>query len=477
MNNENSVFQVVLETVHKHCMISKGDKILAAVSGGADSVCMLHVLNSMKDSFGVEIYCAHLNHGLRGDDAVHDEEFVKTLCGRLGIPVFTRRVDVAALAMEKKLTTEEAGRLARYEFFRELSEKYGINKTATAHNKNDNAETVLMRILRGTGIDGLKGIEYVRCDNVIRPLLDVSRCEIEKYCAENGLEFCTDATNADNDYTRNKIRNKLIPFLEQEFNPEAIDSINRLSRNAAEDAAFMDGYARRLYARLCNPLPSKRPVTLHIDSMKMADSAIVARVIRIAADEAVPGIKLERKHILDIIGLMSKPTGTEISLPLGLKASVRYGWISFDTGQDIRNISCEVDNFFTTIGVGDTVFVESLGKDISLRTEDAKTYKCKVNETYLSYDLIEGQMLFLRSRRSGDRIVWFPDGRTKKIKNILIDDKIPQPDRNKIPLLCTGSEVLAIVGSRVSEKYKVTDETERALVIEYGLQKQSQDTD
>ena len=196
MNSEKSVFQMVSATIFEKKMINKGDRILAAVSGGADSVCMLHVLNRLKSIIGFDVYCAHLNHNLRGEAADADEKFVIELCGRLGIPVFTKSVDVESLAKEKKMPLEEAGRFARYEFFDELSQRYRITKTATAHNKNDNAETVLMRILRGTGIDGLGGISYEREDGIIRPLLDVSRVEIEEYCKENKLDFCTDATKA-----------------------------------------------------------------------------------------------------------------------------------------------------------------------------------------------------------------------------------------------------------------------------------------
>lgn len=468
MSKVNSVVQEVMDTILRHGMINKGDRILAAVSGGADSVCMLHILNTIKKSMGFEIYCAHLNHCLRGDDADSDEKFVVDLCERLNIPVFCKSVDVAALANEKKLTTEEAGRLARYDFFRELSVKHKINKTATAHNKDDNAETVLMRIIRGTGTDGLKGIAYVRDDGVIRPILDVSRADIEEYCRGNNLDFCTDATNADNEYTRNKIRNQLIPFIEQNFNSNIKDSLCRLSDNAAEDADFLNSYARRLYNRLCNPLPGGSPVTLHIESIMMADKGIVSRLLKIAADEAKRGIRLEKKHIDDLFNLMTKQTGASIDLPGGIEASVQYGWLSFVDKNNVVEVKEQSEGFFTEISPLQTVYVEAVGKSISLRIENAKEYKCKVNETAISYDLIEGKMLFLRNRRTGDRIVWFPDGRTKKIKNILIDAKIPKHDRDRIPLLCTGDEVIAVVGSRVSEKYKVTKETERALVIEYG---------
>ena len=468
MNNVNSIVQTVMTTVFEHNMIKKGDRILAAVSGGADSVCMLHILNRLKDSLGFSIYCAHLNHGLRGEAADKDEKFVIELCGRLNIPVFTKTVDVEALADDKKLSTEEAGRMARYEFFGELSKKFRIDKIATAHNKNDNAETVLMRIMRGTGIDGLKGISYVREDGVIRPILDVSRADIESYCSKNNFDFCVDATNFENDYTRNKIRNQLIPYLEENLNPNSVDSLCRLAENAREDAEFLEGYARRLYSRLSNPLPGAENVTLHIESLSMVDKAIIARVIRIAAEEEKPELRLEKKHIDGVIALMTKNTGASIDLPEGLTVSVQYGWLLFKDKNAVKKVKDEKDGFFTEISPLKTVFVESLGRGVTLKIEDAKTYRCQENEIAISYDLIEGEMLFLRSRRSGDRIVWFSDGRTKKIKNILIDYKIPKSDRERIPLLCTGSEVLAIVGSRVSEKYKITNETERALVIQYG---------
>lgn len=468
MSKVNSVVQEVMDTILRHGMINKGDRVLAAVSGGADSVCMLHVLNTLKKSIGFEIYCAHLNHCLRGDAADSDERFVIELCKSLDIPVFCKSVDVAALASEKKLTTEEAGRFARYDFFREVSAKHKINKTATAHNKDDNAETVLMRIIRGTGTYGLKGIAYVRDDGVIRPVLDISRADIEDYCRGNNLNFCTDVTNADNDYTRNKIRNLLLPFIEKNFNPNIKDSLCRLSDNATEDAEFLNSYAKRLYSRLCNPLPAGKPVTLHIESLNLVEKAIASRVLMIAADEVKPGIRLEKKHIDDLFNLMTKQTGASIDLPDGIEAGVQYGWLTFIDKDAVIEVKEESEGFFTEIAPLQTVLVEPIGKNISLRIEDAKEYKCKVNETAISYDLIEGKMLFLRNRRTGDRIVWFTDGRTKKIKNILIDLKIPKKDRDRIPLLCTGDEVLAIVGSRVSEKYKITKGTERALVIEYG---------
>lgn len=457
----------VLETISQFNMIENGDRILAAVSGGADSVCMLHILNRLKSTMGFELFCAHLNHGLRGEAADNDERFVAELCKELGIKFFARKVDVDELARMEKLTVEEAGRKARYGFFGELSRKYKLNKIATAHNQNDNAETVLMRIIRGTGIDGLSGIPHTREDGVIRPVLDISRSEIEEYCQKYNLEFCTDATNADNDYTRNKIRNQLIPYIEKEFNPGFCDALSRLAETATEDSGFLDGYAKRLYARLANPMPAKKPVALHIDSLRLLEKSVAVRIVRLAAAEAVKNIKLSKTHIEDIFKLFDNETGSSIDLPQGLNAGISYGWLMFTAEQD-SVVSYNDREFFVTVTVGESVFVESIGKEISFAEVDAKEYKCAINEIMADLDRIGTKPLFLRNRRNGDRIVWFPDGRTKKIKNVFIDEKIPKNDRDKIPLLCTGDEVVAIVGSRVSEKYKVTKDTERALVIRYG---------
>ncbi len=464
-----SISPQVLQTIFKYNMIEKGDKLLAAVSGGADSVCMLHILNSLKKDLDFKLACAHVNHGLRGEAADNDERFVKALCKDLGIKFYVKRIDVAAFAKEQHMTTEEAGRKVRYDFFAELRDKYGFNKIATAHNKNDNAETVLMRIIRGTGIDGLTGISYKRDDAVIRPILDVSRVEIEEYCKLYNLDYCTDKTNFDNDYMRNKIRNELIPFIEREFNTKVSESLVRLANSADEDSRFIKGYTKRLYSRLGSPMPNKCPNALHIESFKMVDRAIGARILRLATEKSAKDVKLERKHIEEIYSILDKQTGTSIDLPCGLKAEINYGWLTFEGPLDRNEVKLEEDGFFAKVSIGDSVYLDAVGKNINFRVENPKQYKLKVNEIAVDLDRLDNQPLFLRSRRDGDRMVCFADGRTKKIKSIFIDEKISKKDREKIPLLATGDEVIAIVGSRVSEKYKLTKDTERALVIEYGL--------
>ncbi len=286
----------VLNTIEENNLIQKNDKIVIGVSGGPDSMCLLDILYSLKNELNIELVVSHINHGLR-EEAEEETIYVEEYCKKRNIPVFIKRVKIKQLAEQQKLGTEEMGRAIRYNFFEEIAKKVGANKIATAHNLNDNAETVLMNILRGTAISGLKGIEISRknavyneqkeiCANIkgdniknnikaensikseniessiiegkniiteltyIRPLRECSRTEIEEYCKEEKLNPKIDKTNLENIYTRNKIRNKLIPYLQEEFNPNIIESLNRLSNLAKQDEEYFANLVKEQYEAL-----------------------------------------------------------------------------------------------------------------------------------------------------------------------------------------------------------------------------------
>ena len=217
----------VIETIKKYGLIQAKDKIVLGVSGGPDSITMLDILRQIQEEFDFEIVVAHINHMIR-KEAIQDEEYVKKYCEKNSIEFFVKRIDVMSVANNRKIGTEEAGRFVRYEFFDEILKQTESNKIAIAHNKNDKVETIIMHLLRGSGLSGLKGIEPIR-ENVIRPLIECERKEIEKYCDENRLEPRIDKTNFENDYTRNKIRNIVIPYIEKELNPNIIETIDRIS--------------------------------------------------------------------------------------------------------------------------------------------------------------------------------------------------------------------------------------------------------
>ena len=230
----------VLKYIKENDLLNFGDKVICAVSGGADSVCMLHILSELKEELSLKLYVAHLNHCLRGNDADRDEKFVESLSKCYGIPFYSKKVDVNALSQDLKLSCEEAGRKARYDFFNKLKTSLSADKIATAHNADDNVETVLMRLVRGTDLKGLSGIPAINDFNVIRPVLCLKRQEIEEYIKCKGIDFVTDYTNFENDYSRNKIRNIVIPTIKKEFNESFADVFLSEIRNFCEADEYIE---------------------------------------------------------------------------------------------------------------------------------------------------------------------------------------------------------------------------------------------
>ncbi len=462
------VLNRVRTTIKQYEMLKENDTVLVGVSGGADSVCLLHVLKTLSEEFGIKLSVAHIHHGIRGVEADNDASFVKKLCREWKIPVFFHKVSAKEIAKEENVSLETAGRLARYRYFYELREKKKFHKIATAHNQNDQAETILMRVLRGAGIDGLSGIRYQREDGVIRPLLNVSRKDIEAYCIENNLKYCQDKTNGENDYTRNRIRNLLLPQLE-EYNPNLLDALSHLGQNMAEDGAFLDGYAQRLYQRLNGPIRKRRPVVLDIESMKLVLPAIRTRLFRLAAEDAIgKPYQAERSHWDAVTELLEKQTGTTVVLPKGLTVTVEYDWLAFESPADRQKK--EETTAVYQVEPGGIYDLETATAMVEVK--NVKETKAK-NQQLLDYDKIADKNLVLRTRRSGDRIALFQDGREKKLKDFLIDQKIPRGDRNHIWLLCDGNQVLAVLGYRVAEPYKVDENTDRGLVITYEKKDES----
>lgn len=319
----------VLNTIKKYNMINEGDKIVIGVSGGPDSITLLNVLNKFKEKLNIKIYVAHINHMIRAE-ADEETEYVKEFCNRLDVEFFCKKIDAQEEAKKLKIGTEEAGRNIRYAFFEEVAKKVGANKIATAHNSNDNAETVLMNIMRGTSISGLAGIEKIRDGKYIRPLIRCSRNAIEEYCKQNNLQPKFDKSNLENIYTRNKIRNLLIPYIQKEFNPNIIDTINRLSDIAISEEQFINKIVENEYKKLLINA-NKNEIILDMKKFNMLDYVIKAKLI-LYTIEKVSGISagIEKIHIDDIIKLCNNNIGNKFLIPKkGIKIYVKKGKIFF----------------------------------------------------------------------------------------------------------------------------------------------------
>jgi tRNA(Ile)-lysidine synthase len=314
----------VLKTIQKYNMIDDEDSIVVAVSGGPDSMSLLNVLIKLKSKFKLNLFVAHVNHMIR---AVADEEteYVKNFCKKNNIECFVKKVDVIAISKEQKISTEEAGRNIRYDFFEEVCNKVHANKIAIAHNKNDNAETVFMNIMRGSGTSGLKGIEPIR-QKYIRPLIEMSRPEIEKYCELEHLNPKFDESNKENIYTRNKIRNLLIPFIEKEFNPNIISSINRLSDIASQENLFIERYVENAYQSICLE-ESAEHIKLDLKKFNSLDVFIRNKIILFCVNKLFNSTKgIEKIHIDDVVKLCERNIGNKFLTPnKNLKVFVKKG--------------------------------------------------------------------------------------------------------------------------------------------------------
>ncbi|WP_392486005.1 tRNA lysidine(34) synthetase TilS [Haloimpatiens sp. FM7315] len=454
----------IVDTIEKYHMFEAGDKVIVAVSGGPDSICLLNVLYNLKDNYNIKLVAAHLNHCLRGEEADKDENYVKDYCIKKGIEFYSKSVDINKKALEENVSSETAGRDARYEFFNELKERLNAQKIAVAHNANDQAETVMMRLMRGTGLKGLKGIRPVRDKIFVRPLISVNRKEIEKYCEDNSLEPRIDKTNLENIYSRNKIRLELLPYIEKNFNEDIINTLNRFSCMISKDNDYIEKMADIKYKKHCHDNCGKIIIESHLFQ---EEEAIVTRVIRRALLFVKGDLhNLDMKHVYEIIELQKKPTGKYISLPEDIIAFNNYKEIHIYIKE--KNI-LDQNKRVSVIEIGKEKHIKELNMYLNCEVLDYSfqdQIKSSKFTKYFDMQKVEGSITY-RHRRDGDRFNPLGMKGSRKLKDLFIDLKIPREDRNKIPLICFGDDIAWIVGFRVSDKFKVDKNTKKILKVEF----------
>lgn len=317
--NKIPVEEQVYNSIKKYNLIEKEDRIVVGVSGGPDSICLLNVLNSLKEKLHIEIFVAHINHMIR-EEADLETKYVQDFCKKLGIECFIKKIDVEAIAKKEKKGTEETGRNIRYNFFEEILKKVNANKIATAHNLNDKIETVLLNIIRGSGTVGLKGIEAKRDEKFIRPLIEITREDIEEYCNKNNLDPKYDKTNDETIYRRNKIRNDLIPYIKKEFNPNIIKTIARLSEVATEENDYLDKITMNSFNDILleNNHDENQKNTLILDLKKFNSLELVIkrRVILYTINKVIGNtVGIEKVNIDEIIKLCKNNIGNKFLTP------------------------------------------------------------------------------------------------------------------------------------------------------------------
>jgi len=457
----DKVIETVKRTIQQYNMLNPGDGVVVGVSGGPDSVCLLHVLNSLKDEYSIHIYGVHINHQLRGEAADKDEQYARKLCSRLGIPFYSRKIDIRRISEERGISEELAGREERYKLFFEIAGQVGAAKIATAHNLNDQAETILMRFIRGVGPDGLSGIPPVRNDGVIRPLLEVSRELIEEYCYLYHLNPRIDATNLETVYTRNKIRMQLLPDILR-YNPNFVAAMAKTANMFREENDFIEIYVDNIRKQYIKVLP--QGVSIALDVLMEQHIAIRRRVIRKAIELVKKNlIDIEYKHIDEIMQMLLKgSTGMAVDLPGNVKAEIEYGFLLIS-----QKTAIKADQYSYPLKIGDTVYIKELDSYFTAYITDINQLnKIKLGRYVKAFDYnAVKEEIYIRNRLIGDRFQPFGMKGTKKLKDFFIDEKVPRHLRDKVPLIVSGNDIMWVVGYRTSEKYKYSDKTDKILII------------
>ena len=455
MITAESVYRVMQE----HHMTEKGDRIIIGVSGGADSMCLLFLMHELKERLGIFPGVIHVHHGIRGISADKDEEYVRKQCAKLNIPFKSVHYDIPAIAEKEGLSLEEAGRIMRYRAFREAKG----DKIAVAHHAEDLAETFLFNLFRGTGVKGLSGIRPVSGD-IIRPLLTFDRTEIEEYLNERGIFFCEDETNTDITYARNRIRLNIIPEAEK-LNSSAVKHIYEAAEKSGEAWDFIEEEGEKLFLSAADLSRMPESLVLNTDSItgtaEVLKKYVLKKCIALLAgrEKDITG-----RHIEDTEKLMENLSGKALSLPYGIKVRKSFDTLDFSrTGSEKAEGPLDQEILFP-VEAGKEIEITLPGGErvMGCITEKPEDIPVLRYTKWLDYDKIKGHAVW-RRRKPGDRISI--EGGSKKLKDYLIEEKVPADERGRLYSLYDGDRVIWVPGLRIGFEYKVTGETKRVLKV------------
>ena len=420
-----------------YTFFNKGETIAVACSGGIDSMCLLHSLLACADELGVTVVALNVEHGIRGEDSVADSNFVADYCAKTGVKVLRYKVDAVAHSKQNKLSLEESARILRYDCFYDAINNGKCDKVCTAHHQGDNAESVLFNLLRGTGAQGVTGINQVVNGKIIRPFLTVSKQDIIDYATQNQLPFVTDATNYDDTYTRNHLRLNVIPEIKKAF-PNFEQSLLRFSQIISDDNDYLNKIAQSTLIQNGDGYAIKLP----------CEKAIFNRACLLAVKNLGAYKDWEKTHADQSYMLTFKQNGASVNLPKGIVAIKEYDKITFYKSQEKYDAT-------TPFSLGEIAFNKQ-----TLTIKKANPTNLK-DGFFADLDKIPTSAV-IRTQRSGDNFTKFGGG-TKKLCDYFTDIKIPKRLRNDLPLLADNNTILAIFGYAISDKIKV-DQTTKTII-------------
>ncbi len=461
--------------INEHRLFAPGEKVVVAVSGGADSVCLFHILWQLGGKLDIELLIAHLNHKLRGAESDVDAAYVAELAKRFSVPAVIETEDVGAYHKKQGGSLEEVARELRYAFFARTAERAGASKVAVGHTRDDNVETILMHLLRGTGLAGLRGLlpsSKIKCPGrvtpleLIRPILEINRQEAIVYCQQHELQPRSDSSNTSLRFLRNRIRLELLPML-RSYNPNIDNTLLRLSVIARDDTAFLEQETEVHWRRLAK----EENNVIYLDSTRLSTlpPSLQRQIFRKAIEKLKGDLRdIETDHTEAMLSLLKKPAGKSLSLPHGLHLFTEYGNLvltplpsppcPFPPIHDSFHLNIPGEAIITGWKITATILDHPLNEDDPFAA-DLDLEKC-------------GTKLMIRARQPGDRFQPLGMKETKKLQDFMVDCKIPRTWRDRIPLVCSPTHILWVVGWRISDVARIDIDTRQVLHLKFeGLER------
>jgi tRNA(Ile)-lysidine synthase len=465
----------IKRTIKKHCMLESGEKIVVGVSGGPDSMALLFVLHQMQENYNLQLQVAHLNHGFRGKEAARDARFVQDMAQGFGLPCEIKFFDVPSFKKRGTLSSQEAARVVRYQFLEGVMKSCNASKIALGHTADDQAETLMMWLLRGTGLKGLGGMPPVRGGIIIRPLIETTREEIETFLKEKRIPFVVDSSNQNADYLRNKLRHQLFPLLKEHYNPQLVKSLVQTASILRIDNEYLEYKTKAI---LDSIIISHDSTSAVIDSTGLLalPGAIQLRCLRSVLEKVKGNLKrISSTHLNDILKIVlnDKPYKV-LQLPEGISVEKSYQQLKLT-----RHQNTPLPFHYCITALPDCVRIEEIGREMNFEIMEGNDYAGIANNACVAC-LDEGKVvmpLTIRNVKPGDRFQPLGMQCEKKIKDFFIDEKVPLTERKRIPLVLCNEVVVWVGGMRIDHRLRVTKNTQKILTIAMKSEDRSQTTE
>ncbi len=461
-NVSERLLSIVRRTIDQYHLFEKGDKLIVGVSGGVDSMVLLYVLNTFREKYDLSIIVAHINHGLRPGEAEKEADLVREESKRFGFLFEYDEVDVKEFRKSKGLSIQDAARRLRFRFFERLLKKYDANRIALGHNADDQVETIILRILRGAGLKGLKGMLPASEGKIIRPLIEVWRKDIESFAKVNDIPFLLDSSNLKRDYFRNRIRMDLIPLIENEYQPRFKEILLKTADILRQENEYIDGETEKIYKAIVKK--ENGAISFRISDFQPLNPVIKWRLLQRALNESLQeeGIIKEVVNPYPVLKRLNKSSSLLFEIKEGIYIEKKYDKITIGKGSIKETPPFEIE-----LSSPGRIFIKEIGRELIIEEipMDERFINDSKNVALFDYDKIRFP-LKIRNFRPGDRFQPFGLNGMQKLKKFFIDHKIPRFERSRIPLVVSGEIIVWVAGYRIDDRVKVTKETKRILRAE-----------